>query len=82
MPEESTAPDLVELGRLSSEAVSSGDLDAMVSFLARLGPLASRNGNAVIDVRREHIRRRESVSSGCLEAGAKGARLGSGWEVR
>jgi hypothetical protein len=27
-------PDLVELGRLSSEVVNSGDLDAMVSFLA------------------------------------------------
>ncbi len=34
MPEEPTAPDLVELGRPSSEAVNSGDLDAMVSFLA------------------------------------------------
>jgi ketosteroid isomerase-like protein len=34
MSEEFTNPDSVELSRRSSEAVNSGDLDAMVSFLA------------------------------------------------
>jgi ketosteroid isomerase-like protein len=32
--EESTTPDLVEFSRRSSEAVNSGDLDAMVSVFA------------------------------------------------
>jgi ketosteroid isomerase-like protein len=34
MAEESTTPDLVELGRRSIEAGASGDLDAMVSYFA------------------------------------------------
>src|SRR5271167_3151865 len=34
MSQESTTPDLAELARRSSEAVNSGDLDAMVSFFA------------------------------------------------
>jgi ketosteroid isomerase-like protein len=34
MPEESTTPDLVELGRRSIEAGNSGDIDAIVSFFA------------------------------------------------
>jgi ketosteroid isomerase-like protein len=37
VPEESTAPDLVELARRSVEAGSSGDFDAMVSFFATDG---------------------------------------------
>jgi ketosteroid isomerase-like protein len=34
MPEESTTPDLVELGRRSIEAGNSGNIDAMLGFFA------------------------------------------------
>jgi ketosteroid isomerase-like protein len=44
MPEESSAPDAVELTRLAFEAVNQRDIDAIVSFF---GPDAVLDGRAV-----------------------------------